>query len=274
LPFCRRSYGIGMALLHKSVRRAVKTGRKVHLGIDAATLEIRAIEVTDNATGDAPMLPCRSTRSPMTKSSRASVATAPTTRRAVMRPLRREVRSEVHRQSSRRAKMPSRGRIDVPAPLPATPSWTPRAGLAGQYGRSGLAIIDVASSKPKCVASSCSVNGLWRVTSTAKSQSCRYVQTSSIATHGWARPRPSLCRKFLLGFGVVRAQLIYATKPRCATCDSRNAAACARRLVSHIPGLPPLLSEPPPSLPGRLLWWSRHYVNKLRSNRGFGVSGF
>ena len=32
--------------------------RKVHLGIDAATLEIRAIEVTDNATGDAPMPPC------------------------------------------------------------------------------------------------------------------------------------------------------------------------------------------------------------------------
>jgi hypothetical protein len=32
--------------------------RKVHLGIDAAALEIQAIEVTDNATGDAPMLPC------------------------------------------------------------------------------------------------------------------------------------------------------------------------------------------------------------------------
>jgi len=32
--------------------------RKVHLGIDAITLEIRAIEVTDNSTGDAPMLPC------------------------------------------------------------------------------------------------------------------------------------------------------------------------------------------------------------------------
>lgn len=32
--------------------------RKAHLGIDAATLEIRAIEVTDNANGDAPMLPC------------------------------------------------------------------------------------------------------------------------------------------------------------------------------------------------------------------------
>jgi hypothetical protein len=30
--------------------------RKVHLGIDATTLEIRAIEVTDNATGDVPMM--------------------------------------------------------------------------------------------------------------------------------------------------------------------------------------------------------------------------
>jgi hypothetical protein len=32
--------------------------RKVHLGIDATTAEIWAIEVTDNSTGDAPMLPC------------------------------------------------------------------------------------------------------------------------------------------------------------------------------------------------------------------------
>ena len=31
--------------------------RKVHLGIDAQTLEICAIEVTDNSVGDAPMLP-------------------------------------------------------------------------------------------------------------------------------------------------------------------------------------------------------------------------
>ena len=31
--------------------------RKVHLGIDEQTLEIRAIEVTDSSVGDAPMLP-------------------------------------------------------------------------------------------------------------------------------------------------------------------------------------------------------------------------
>ena len=31
--------------------------RKVHLGIDASTLEILAIEVTDSGIGDAPVLP-------------------------------------------------------------------------------------------------------------------------------------------------------------------------------------------------------------------------
>jgi len=31
--------------------------RKVHLGIDASTLEIQATEVTDNSVGDAPVLP-------------------------------------------------------------------------------------------------------------------------------------------------------------------------------------------------------------------------
>jgi len=55
----------GIKMLGEGERKTKKHGadyrrqwRKVHLGIDAATLKIRAIEVTDNATGDAPMLPC------------------------------------------------------------------------------------------------------------------------------------------------------------------------------------------------------------------------
>ena len=32
--------------------------RRVHLGINAAMLEIRATEATGNATGDAPIIPC------------------------------------------------------------------------------------------------------------------------------------------------------------------------------------------------------------------------
>jgi hypothetical protein len=55
----------GIKMLGKGEWKTKKHGadyrrpwRKVHLGIDAATVEIRAIEVTDNATGDAPILPC------------------------------------------------------------------------------------------------------------------------------------------------------------------------------------------------------------------------
>jgi hypothetical protein len=39
-------------------------------------------------------------------------------------------RGVVRTRSSRRAAMPSRGKIDHLAPQPVTPSWTPHAGLA------------------------------------------------------------------------------------------------------------------------------------------------
>ena len=41
--------------------------RKLHLGIDAQTLEIRAMEVTDNRTGDATMLPELLSQIPLTE---------------------------------------------------------------------------------------------------------------------------------------------------------------------------------------------------------------
>jgi hypothetical protein len=54
----------GIKFLGEGERKRKKHGavylrqwRKVHLGIDANTLEIRAIEVTDNSVRDAPMLP-------------------------------------------------------------------------------------------------------------------------------------------------------------------------------------------------------------------------
>jgi hypothetical protein len=34
-----------------------RTWRKIHIGIDEETLEVRAVEVTTNNIGDAPMLP-------------------------------------------------------------------------------------------------------------------------------------------------------------------------------------------------------------------------
>ncbi len=51
------SYGEGEWKRKKHGAEYRRQWRKVHLGIDAHTLEIRAIEVTDNSVGDAPMLP-------------------------------------------------------------------------------------------------------------------------------------------------------------------------------------------------------------------------
>ena len=60
--------------------------RKVHLGIDAATLEIRAMEVTDSSIGGAPMLPTYWARFLWKSRSPESAAMALTIRRAAMKP--------------------------------------------------------------------------------------------------------------------------------------------------------------------------------------------
>jgi hypothetical protein len=118
--------------------------RKVHLGIDATTLEIRAIEVTDNATGDAPMLPCLL----------GQIGDD-------------EIIASVSGDGADDTKgwheaIAQRGaQAIVPTRRNAKP-WKDR--------RPGAA----ASLRPKCVASSCSVNASWRVTSTVRSPSYRY----------------------------------------------------------------------------------------------------
>ena len=50
-----RGEGEWHASKHGAARRRV--WRKVHLGIDEATMEVRAVEITDSTVGDAPMLP-------------------------------------------------------------------------------------------------------------------------------------------------------------------------------------------------------------------------
>jgi IS5 family transposase len=50
-----RGEGEWHARKHGGARRRV--WRKVHLAIDEATMEVRAVEITDSRTGDAPMLP-------------------------------------------------------------------------------------------------------------------------------------------------------------------------------------------------------------------------
>jgi hypothetical protein len=148
--------------------------RKVHLGIDATTLEIRAIEVTDNAIGDAPMLPflldqiaddeiiasVSGDGGYDTKSCHEGIA-------------QRGAQAII---STRRNAKPWKDRRLGGAARNAILKL--RVGLAGRYGKSALATTDAASLKPKCVASSCSVNASWGATSTVRLQRYRYAQRS------------------------------------------------------------------------------------------------
>jgi hypothetical protein len=63
----------------------VASGSKAHHGIDAATLEIRPIDVTENATGDAPILPYLLDRFPLARPPRVLAVMVPTTPKAVTR---------------------------------------------------------------------------------------------------------------------------------------------------------------------------------------------
>lgn len=92
--------------------------RKVHLGIDAATLEIRAIEVTTTPPAMRRYGRACSSRFPPTRPSSASAAMVPTTPKAVTKRLRNVGRMRL----SPLAGTPSHGRTSDLVPKPATPS--------------------------------------------------------------------------------------------------------------------------------------------------------
>jgi len=137
--------------------------RKVHIGIDAETLDIRAIEVTTNAIGDAPVLPdllapiCWHRSRKMSKSA-VSVGTARTTPRSAMP----RSPNAMRKPSFRSAATGDHGRKMAPVCKLAMKRSAQSNGLDGPSGRSGAAIIAAASSKLKCIASSCSASASWR----------------------------------------------------------------------------------------------------------------
>jgi hypothetical protein len=159
--------------------------RKVHLGTDAATLKIRAIEVTDNANGDAPMLPYLLDQIPADK----IVASVSGDGAYDTKGCHEAIANRGAQAISLLARTPGRGRTSDLVPRSATPSWRPRADLAGKSGRSGVPITGGALSRPRCEASSCFVNAPWRVTLTARSPNCKSVPPSLIGSPGWAHPR-------------------------------------------------------------------------------------
>ena len=165
--------------------------RKVHLGIDAETLEIRAIEVTGAGVGDAPMLPELLEQIPVDQpvdqpsaSPSASPSTSPSTSPSAS-PSARSVpavpmtHGPAMRQSPRAAPLPSSrpaatadpGKRIRPVPMPATTSSAPPAALGERSGDDGAATTVEAWSKPKCIAANCSASTSAHATSTARSPS-------------------------------------------------------------------------------------------------------
>lgn len=129
--------------------------RKVHLGIDAHTLEIRAIEVTDNSVGDAPMLlelleqippdePIASVSGDGaydTKACHAAIA-------------QRNAQAVIPR-----ARTPRRGRRPWWERMRATKRCEPVTDWGAASGRSGAAITAEVWWRPRCTASNAWASG-------------------------------------------------------------------------------------------------------------------
>jgi hypothetical protein len=105
--------------------------RKVHLGMDAETMDIRAIEITTNEVGDAPVLSDRWRRFRRMSGLQPLVRTAPTTRGSVTP----RSPSVMPKPSFRSAEMGSHGRKMVQALVFATKRSAPSSGSAGRSGK-------------------------------------------------------------------------------------------------------------------------------------------
>lgn len=122
--------------------------RKIHLGIDEETLEVRAVEITGSHIGDAPVLPDLLSQIPVMKRSGASRLTVPTTPATVTTPSP----TGVPWLSSRPERMPNPGSQSQREPSHATRpcghpnTWAARSGETGANTTAG------AVPKPRCTA--------------------------------------------------------------------------------------------------------------------------
>ncbi len=130
---------------HGGTKRRV--WRKIHIGIDEKTLEIRATEFTTSNVGDAPMLPELLDQIPQIRRSGSVTADGAFDTRKCHEPLP----SAVQPQSFRRARTPSRGSLTLPARSRATRPCEHQNASAGRSGDDGAAITAEAASKPRCI---------------------------------------------------------------------------------------------------------------------------
>ncbi len=160
--------------------------RKVHIGIDEETLEIRALEFTTSDVGDAPMLPELLDQIPPEQEIVSVTADGAFDTRKCHRfgGLRGRTAATVPLAPSPRgarpqsycpARMPGHGNPTPPGHSPATKSCALRSASVEPSGDDGAAITAGAASRPRCTASSC-WDSVWPLgTSIVRSPSSRSV---------------------------------------------------------------------------------------------------
>lgn len=134
------------------------------MGIDASTLEIRAIEVTDNATGDAPMLPCLLEQIAKDEHIASVSGDGAYDTKACHEAIARRGAQAII--PTRRNARPWKDKRPGAAARNAILDATRRLGR--RIWKNGPAIIGAASSRRKCAVSSCSVSASWHMTSTVR----------------------------------------------------------------------------------------------------------
>lgn len=128
---------------HGASRR--RQWRKIHIGIDADTLEVRAVGMTSNRIGDAPVLPDLLAQIPAQE--RIGSVTADgiyDTRGCHAAIAARRADAIIPRDG-----MPGTGRAWIRACRRATKRYLPADGQAGPTGRNGPDITDEAPWKPR-----------------------------------------------------------------------------------------------------------------------------
>jgi hypothetical protein len=143
--------------------------RKVHLGIDASTLEIRAMEVIDNSIGDAPVLPTLLDQIPPEE----KIASVSGDGAYDTKDCHEAIALRAAHAIIPLARTPNPGKRTASEPMRAMTSCIRRANWAGRSGRNGAATTGAALSKPRCAASNFWANASWHVISTVRSPSYR-----------------------------------------------------------------------------------------------------
>ena len=145
--------------------------REVHLGIDASTLEIRAMEVTDNSIGDAPVLPALLSLIPADEriasvSGDGAYDTKDRHEAIALRAAQAIIPTRKNARPWKANRCGADARNDI--------LRTTRR-LAGRSGRNGSVTTGAALLKRRCAASNCLANASWHATSTVRSPSYKYV---------------------------------------------------------------------------------------------------